>query len=78
MKKHIENVQLFGVPVIVAINSFVTDTSKECEMVQQLCREAGAYDAVICDHWSKGGEGLGIDIYNLLGELLKMKLTKKS
>ncbi len=55
LKKHIENVQLFGVPVVVAINSFVTDTSNECELVQRLCREAGAYDAVICNHWSQGG-----------------------
>ena len=56
LKKHIENVSLFGVPVVVAINSFVTDTKKECELVQHLCRESGAFDAVICNHWSQGGE----------------------
>lgn len=56
LKKHIENVQLFGIPVVVAINSFVSDTAKECEVVQKLCREAGAFDAVICSHWSKGGK----------------------
>jgi methylenetetrahydrofolate dehydrogenase (NADP+)/methenyltetrahydrofolate cyclohydrolase/formyltetrahydrofolate synthetase len=53
--KHIENVHLFGVPVVVAINSFATDSNKECELVQRLCKQAGAFDAVICDHWSQGG-----------------------
>ena len=55
LKKHIENVHLFGVPVIVAINSFVTDTQAELEMVQKLSRDAGASDAVICSHWACGG-----------------------
>ena len=53
--KHIENVHTFGVPVVVAINAFVTDTPAELELVQRLCREAGAFDSVICSHWAKGG-----------------------
>lgn len=57
LKKQIENVSFFGVPVVVAINSFATDTEKELQTVQQLCRDAGAYDAVICHHWSRGGSG---------------------
>lgn len=56
LKKHIENVHQFGVPVVVAVNSFVTDTRSECELVQRLSKQAGAFDAVICNHWSLGGE----------------------
>lgn len=55
LQKHIENVKLFGVPVVVAINSFSTDTKRECELVQQLSMQVGAFDAVISDHWSQGG-----------------------
>ena len=55
LQKHIENVRLFGVPVVVAVNSFSTDSEKECSLIQQLSKEAGAFDAVICNHWSKGG-----------------------
>ena len=46
---------LYGVPVVVAINSFVTDTRAELELVQKLSRDAGAADAVICSHWAHGG-----------------------
>ena len=46
---------MFGVPVVVAINSFVTDTQLEQKLVQTLSREAGAFDAILCDHWFKGG-----------------------
>lgn len=55
LQKHIENVKLFGVPVVVAINSFATDTKGECELIQHLSKQAGAFDAVICEHWSQGG-----------------------
>ena len=55
MEKHIENVKLFGVPVVVAINSFHTDTKAECELIQSLAKQAGAFDAIICNHWSQGG-----------------------
>ncbi len=58
LQKHIENVKHFGIPVVVAINSFVTDSIKECEIVQQLSRQAGAFDAIICNHWSQGGNCL--------------------
>ena len=55
LQKHIDNVHLFGVPVVVAINSFVTDTRAELELVQKLSRDAGAADAIICSHWTHGG-----------------------
>ena len=46
---------MFGVPVVVAINTFITDTKAEQELVQKLSKEAGAFDAVVCEHWAKGG-----------------------
>ncbi len=55
LQKHIENVHIFGVPVVVAINAFISDTPAEMELVQRLCREAGAFDAVVCTHWTNGG-----------------------
>ena len=54
--KHIENVRAFGVPVVVGVNVFSSDTAAELELVERLCREAGAFDAVVCNHWAKGGE----------------------
>lgn len=57
LQKHIENAKSFGVPVVVAINVFSTDTRAELELVQRLCKESGASDAVICSHWANGGKG---------------------
>ena len=56
LQKHIDNVHLYGVPVVVAINSFVSDTQAELELVQKLSIDAGAADAVICSHWAHGGK----------------------
>ena len=55
--QHIENVRLFGVPVVVAINRFINDTEKEVEMVREAALSAGAEDAVLSEVWGKGGEG---------------------
>ncbi|XP_071513286.1 C-1-tetrahydrofolate synthase, cytoplasmic isoform X1 [Panulirus ornatus] len=57
LKKQIENGRMFGVPVVVAINAFVTDTEAELNLVKKLSVDAGATDAVICNHWAKGGAG---------------------
>lgn len=57
LKKQIENGLMFGVPVVVAINKFVTDTPAELTLVQKLAKGAGAFDAIICSHWAKGGAG---------------------
>ncbi len=54
--KHIENAKSFGVPVVVAINSFKYDTKDEVKMVQRLVEEAGSV-AVPCTHWMYGGKG---------------------
>ncbi len=55
--KQIENMRLFGVPVVVAINFFPTDTDAEIETVKRHAKAAGAFDAVVSKHWSDGGEG---------------------
>lgn len=54
---HIENIAKFGVPSIVAINKFVTDTEEEIELLKKLCAEKGS-KAVLCEGWGKGGEGM--------------------
>ncbi|KAH9523064.1 C-1-tetrahydrofolate synthase, cytoplasmic [Bulinus truncatus] len=55
--KQIQNANLFGVPVVVAVNGFSTDTEAELSLVQRIAKESGAFDAVICSHWAKGGLG---------------------
>ena len=57
MQHHIKNALRFGVPVVVAVNSFATDTQAEVELVRQGAVEAGAEDAVVARHWMEGGEG---------------------
>ncbi|GGE94071.1 formate--tetrahydrofolate ligase [Stappia taiwanensis] len=54
--RHIENVKQFGVPVVVAINHFVTDTDAEVEAIKAYAAEQGV-EAVLCQHWAKGSEG---------------------
>jgi methylenetetrahydrofolate dehydrogenase (NADP+)/methenyltetrahydrofolate cyclohydrolase/formyltetrahydrofolate synthetase/formate--tetrahydrofolate ligase len=55
--QHIENVLKFGVPVVVAINRFTSDTDAEIALIRQRARETGAEDAVESNVWAKGGEG---------------------
>jgi len=55
--KHIENVRKFGVPVVVAVNRFITDTEAELSLVCRVATAAGAEDAVVAEHWSEGGAG---------------------
>jgi formyltetrahydrofolate synthetase len=57
LEAHIHNARRFGVPVVVAINTFPTDTWAEIDLIKQKAMEAGALDAVMADHWAKGGEG---------------------
>jgi len=57
MIQHIENALKFGVNVVVAVNSFATDTPAELEMIRKAAVEAGAMDAVVCTHWMEGGKG---------------------
>ena len=57
LMKHIENANKFGVSVVVAVNKFKTDTDQEIEVVKKLSMEAGAFDAVLSNHWAEGGAG---------------------
>ncbi|PWE33039.1 formate--tetrahydrofolate ligase [Maritimibacter sp. 55A14] len=54
--RHIENVKSFGVPVVVAINHFVTDTEAEIAAVKEYVSGQGS-EAILCQHWEKGSEG---------------------
>jgi formate--tetrahydrofolate ligase len=56
LEKQIENVSKFGVPSVVALNRFPTDTEKELEFVQERCKELGV-NVVLSEVWAKGGEG---------------------
>ncbi|XP_072851378.2 monofunctional C1-tetrahydrofolate synthase, mitochondrial [Pogona vitticeps] len=55
--KQIEIAQQFGVPVVVALNVFRTDSPAEIDLVCEIARQSGASDAVPCNHWSEGGRG---------------------
>jgi len=54
--RHIENIKQFGVPAVVAINHFVTDTAAEVKAVKDYVKSQGA-EAVLCKHWAKGSKG---------------------
>lgn len=55
--RHIEIAKLFGVPVVVAVNRFSTDSTAEIDLIRERAIAAGAEDAVEADHWARGGEG---------------------
>jgi len=57
LAKMIANARLFGIPVVVAVNRFKTDTTAEIDLVRRLAVAAGAEDAVLADHWAQGGAG---------------------
>ena len=55
--RHIENLKSFGIPVVVAINHFLTDTDEEVIKIQEYAKEQGA-EAIVCKHWEKGSQGI--------------------
>ncbi|KAI8814643.1 formate--tetrahydrofolate ligase-domain-containing protein [Cladochytrium replicatum] len=57
MQKHIKNAKKFGLPVVVGVNRFSSDTDAELDLVRAAAVEAGASAAVVCDHWANGGAG---------------------
>lgn len=71
LEKHIENLHKFGVPVVVTLNSFVTDTKAETDYVEQFCKERGC-EFALSEVWEKGGEG-GIDLANKVLETIEHK-----
>ena len=68
---HLENIAKFGVPAIIAINRFVSDTNAEIETLRRLCREAGA-EAVLVQAWEYGGKGAA-DLAQKVTELAEME-----
>jgi len=70
--KHIENIKLFGLPVVVAINRFLYDTEKEINAIKDSAKKAGAMDVVISDVWEKGGEG-GKDLARAVLKMCEQK-----
>ena len=73
LEKHIENLQKYGVPVVVTLNSFITDTPAELEFVKQFCESRGC-EFALSEVWAKGGEG-GVA---LAEKVLNTLETKKS
>ncbi|MDP6785006.1 MAG: formate--tetrahydrofolate ligase, partial [Alphaproteobacteria bacterium] len=56
LERHIGNVKKFGLPVVVAVNHFITDTDKEVNALMDFCKNLGVRSS-LCTHWSNGGEG---------------------
>ena len=71
LKRHIENIQKFGLPVVVAVNHFVVDTDKEVEALKDECKKLNI-DAITCKHWANGGEGT-VDLAEKVVELAEEK-----
>ncbi|MBQ4068453.1 MAG: formate--tetrahydrofolate ligase [Lachnospiraceae bacterium] len=71
LEKHIENLQKYGVPVVVTLNSFVTDSDAENEFVKKFCEDRGC-EFALSEVWEKGGEG-GIELANKVLETLENK-----
>ena len=71
LEKHIENLQKYGVPVVVTLNSFITDTQAETNFVEQFCKERGC-EFALSEVWEKGGEG-GIALAEKVLETLEKK-----
>lgn len=57
LRKHISNARVYGIPVVVAINKFGTDTDAEIAVVREEALAAGAADAIPANHWAEGGKG---------------------
>ncbi len=71
LEKHMENIQKYGVPVVVTLNSFITDTEAETEFVKHFCEERGC-EFALSKVWEKGGEG-GIPLAEKVLETLETK-----
>lgn len=74
LEKHIENLQKYGVPVVVTLNSFITDTEAEISYVKKFCEERSC-EFAISEVWGKGGEG-GIDLAEKVLETLETKESR--
>jgi formate--tetrahydrofolate ligase len=69
LKRHIENIRTFGLPVVVALNRFSQDTNQEISSIKEKCAHLGV-DVVECNVWEKGSEG-GIDLAEAVVEMIQ-------
>ena len=69
LEKHIENIKKYGLPIVVTLNAFTTDTKEEIDFIKQQCNNIGVYFA-LSEVWAKGGEG-GIELANQVIKALK-------
>ena len=74
LEKHIENIRKFNIEPVVAINSFLSDTSEEVDLVIDKCAELGVR-AVVSDGWANGGDG-SIDLANAVVDIVENKATQ--
>lgn len=74
LEKHIENLLKYQVPVVVALNSFVTDTKAETDFVEEFCRSRGC-DFALSNVWERGGEG-GVALAEKVLEVLEQKESR--
>ena len=74
LTRHIANLKLFGVPVVVAINHFVTDTDAEIQVIKESAAAQGA-EAFVCRHWELGSEGT-VDLATRVAELADAKVAQ--
>ncbi|MFM1825513.1 MAG: formate--tetrahydrofolate ligase [Actinomycetota bacterium] len=72
--RHIQNVQKFGVPVVVAVNNFISDTQNEFDEIKKYCQNLNV-DAILCKHWAEGSKGT-IDLANKVVELAESGSSK--
>uniref|UniRef100_A0A8V5G0D1 formate--tetrahydrofolate ligase n=1 Tax=Melopsittacus undulatus TaxID=13146 RepID=A0A8V5G0D1_MELUD len=76
LQKQIQIAQLFGVPVVVAVNIFKTDSAAEVDLVCKIAKQSGAFDAVPCNHWSAGGGG-AVKLAQAVEEAARQKTSFK-
>ena len=74
--RHIQNSNKFGIPVVVALNKFSKDSQNEIDLVLDISKKNGAFDAVLCENWEKGGEG-GVELANAVLRASKQSSSLK-
>lgn len=74
LEKQIENMQKFNVPVVVAINRFLTDSDEEISFIKEFCNKLGVKVA-LSDVWAKGGEG-GLELANIVNQILDNEISE--
>ena len=71
--RHIKNIEKFGVPVVVAVNNFASDTKSEFDIVKKYCLDLGV-EAILCTHWEKGSKGIS----ELASKVVELAESSKS